>query len=50
MDVIKCTDYVIDVGFDGGDKGNYLVSWGTPEKVVKCKDFYNAEYLNEKLD
>jgi excinuclease ABC subunit A len=39
MDVMKCADYVIDVGFDGGDKGSHLVSLGTPEKVVKCKEF-----------
>ena len=36
---MKCADYVIDVGFDGGDKGSHLVSLGTPEKVVECKEF-----------
>lgn len=49
MDVIKCADYIIDLGPGGGDKGGNIVSCGTPEEVVKCKDSYTAEYLKEKL-
>ena len=49
MDVIKCADYIIDLGPGGGDKGGYIVSSGTPEEVVKCKESYTAEYLKEKL-
>ena len=49
MDVIKCADYIIDLGPGGGDKGGYVVSSGTPEEVVKSKESYTAEYLKEKL-
>ena len=49
MDVIKCADYILDLGPGGGDKGGHLVSCGTPEEVVKCKESYTAEYLKEKL-
>lgn len=50
MDVIKCADYIIDLGPGGGDKGGKVVSCGTPEEVVKCKDSYTAKYLKEKLE
>ena len=50
MDVIKCADYILDLGPGGGDKGGYVVSSGTPEDVVKCKESYTAEYLKEKLE
>ena len=49
MDVIKCADYVIDLGPDGGDKGGYLVACGTPEEVAKCKGSLTAKYLKEEL-
>ena len=49
MDVIKCADYIIDLGPGGGDKGGYVVSSGTPEEVVKSKESYTAQYLKEKL-
>ena len=49
MDVIKCADYIVDLGPGGGDKGGYVVSSGTPEEVVKSKESYTAEYLREKL-
>ncbi len=49
MDVIKCADYIVDLGPGGGDKGGYVVSSGTPEEVVKSKESYTAEYLKEKL-
>lgn len=50
MDVIKCADYIIDLGPGGGDKGGNIVSCGTPEEVVKCKESYTAQYLKEKLE
>ena len=37
MDVIKCADYVIDLGPEGGDKGGNLVAAGTPEEVAKVR-------------
>lgn len=49
MDVIKCADYILDLGPDGGDKGGYIISTGTPEEVVKSTDSHTAEYLKEKL-
>ncbi|MDY3852720.1 MAG: excinuclease ABC subunit UvrA [Prevotella sp.] len=49
MDVIKCADYVIDLGPDGGDKGGHLVFCGTPEDMTKCKDSITGLYLKEIL-
>jgi excinuclease ABC subunit A len=50
MDVIKCADWVIDLGPDGGDEGGHLVYQGTPEGLVKVKESHTAFYLREKLD
>ncbi len=49
LDVIKCADWVIDLGPDGGDKGGNLVFEGTPEDMVKCKESHTGYYLAEKL-
>ena len=49
MEVIKCADYVIDLGPDGGDRGGNLVVAGTPEKVAECEASYTGQYLKEKL-
>ena len=49
MDVIKCADYLVDLGPGGGDKGGYIIATGTPEEVVKCEESYTAQYLKEKL-
>ena len=49
MDVIKCADYVIDLGPEGGDKGGNLVVAGTPEEVAQCAASYTGQYLAEKL-
>ena len=49
MDVIKCADYVIDLGPEGGDRGGNLVICGTPEEVSKCAASYTGQYLAEKL-
>jgi excinuclease ABC subunit A len=45
MDVIKCADYIIDIGPEGGNEGGYLVAAGTPEEIAKCKNSYTAQYL-----
>jgi len=50
MDVIKCADYVIDLGPEGGDKGGNLVVAGTPEEVAQCAVSYTGQYLAEKLN
>ena len=49
LDVIKCADYVIDLGPDGGDKGGELVFQGTPEAMMGCKRSITAKYLKDKL-
>ncbi|MBP3757077.1 MAG: excinuclease ABC subunit UvrA [Prevotella sp.] len=50
LDIIKCADYVIDLGPDGGDKGGDLVCAGTPEEVAKCKKSFTGQYLRDKLN
>ena len=45
IEVIKCADWVIDLGPEGGDKGGYVIFEGTPEKLKKCKESYTAKYL-----
>jgi len=49
MDVIKCADWVIDIGPEGGDKGGNLVFEGVPEKLAKEKKSYTAKFLKERL-
>jgi len=49
MDVIKCADYVIDLGPEGGDKGGNIVAVGTPEEVAACEASYTGQFLKEKL-
>ncbi len=48
-DVIKCADWVIDLGPEGGNEGGNLVFEGTPENMVKCKESYTGVFLKEKL-
>jgi excinuclease ABC subunit A len=50
MDVIKCADWLIDLGPDGGDEGGHLVYQGTPEGILNVKESHTAFYLREKLD
>ncbi len=49
MDVIKCADWVIDLGPEGGDKGGEIVFEGTPEKMIKSKKSITGKYLRKKL-
>ena len=49
LDVVKCADYVIDLGPDGGDRGGNLVCAGTPEVVAASKESITGRYLKEKL-
>lgn len=49
LDVIKCADWVIDLGPEGGSGGGYLLFEGTPEDLVKCENSYTAKYLGRKL-
>lgn len=49
LDVIKCADYIIDLGPDGGDGGGRIVATGTPEKVAQNPKSYTGAYLKEVL-
>lgn len=44
-DIIKCADWVIDLGPEGGERGGRVVFCGTPEDLVKCEESYTAKYL-----
>ena len=49
MEIIKCADYVIDLGPEGGDRGGALVCAGMPEEVARCKESLTGQYLKEKI-
>ena len=49
LDVIKCADYVIDLGPEGGDRGGNLVFAGTPEQLCACHESITGKYLSEKF-
>ena len=50
IELIKCADYIIDLGLEGGKNGGTLIFEGTPEQLAKIKNSYTAKYLKEKLD
>lgn len=50
MDVVKCADWVIDIGPEGGEAGGNVVVTGTPEQIAKCPDSYTGKYLKPKLE
>ena len=49
IELIKCADYIIDLGLEGGKKGGELIFQGTPEELAKNKKSLTASYLAEKL-
>ena len=49
LDVIKCADYIIDLGPEGGDLGGSIVTTGTPEEVSKVKESYTGQFLKKML-
>lgn len=49
LDVIKCADWVIDIGPEGGDGGGNIVGEGTPEEIAKIKDSYTGKFLKQEL-
>ncbi len=49
IDLIKCADYIIDLGKEGGKNGGDLLFEGTPEELIKSNESYTAHYLKEKL-
>ncbi|MGP1345358.1 MAG: excinuclease ABC subunit UvrA [Phycisphaerales bacterium] len=50
LDVIKCADWLIDLGPEGGDNGGTLVATGTPEQVAKAKSSYTGQFLKGMLN
>ena len=49
LDVIKCADYIIDLGPEGGDLGGTVVATGTPEEIAKVKESYTGQFLKKIL-
>ncbi|HEY6142902.1 MAG TPA: excinuclease ABC subunit UvrA, partial [Flavobacterium sp.] len=49
LDLIKCADWIIDLGPEGGENGGQLLAEGTPEEIIKMKKSVTAKYLKEKL-
>ncbi|MGB5238741.1 MAG: excinuclease ABC subunit UvrA [Flavobacteriaceae bacterium] len=50
IELIKCADYIIDLGPGGGEKGGQLVASGTPEELLESELSHTARYLREKLN
>ncbi len=49
LDMIKCADYIIDLGPEGGDEGGTLIASGTPEEIAQCGKSYTGQYLKKYL-
>ncbi|ELC8443220.1 excinuclease ABC subunit UvrA [Clostridium perfringens] len=49
LDMIKCADYIVDLGPEGGDKGGMIVATGTPEKITEVEESYTGKYLKKYL-
>ena len=50
LDAIKCADYVIDMGPEGGEKGGEIVAVGTPEEICACNKSITGQYLKSKIE
>ncbi len=50
LDVIKCADYIIDLGPEGGDGGGRIVATGTPEEVARTEGSFTGQYLKKSLE
>jgi excinuclease ABC subunit A len=49
MHIIKCADYIIDLGPEGGDKGGEVIACGTPEEIIKNEKSYTGKFLKQYL-
>ena len=49
LDLIKCADYIIDLGPEGGENGGQILAVGTPEEIIKNKKSITGKYLKDKL-
>lgn len=50
LDVIKSADWIVDLGPEGGEKGGYIVTEGTPEQIARVKKSYTGQYLKKILN
>jgi excinuclease ABC subunit A len=50
LDVIKCADYIIDMGPEGGDRGGTVIAEGTPEEIANNKISYTGAFIKKMLD
>ncbi len=49
LDIIKCADYIIDLGPEGGERGGSILTTGTPEEIIKSKESFTARFLAEEM-
>ena len=50
LDVIRCCDWIIDLGAEGGDKGGEIIATGTPETVANHPNSFTGKYLKKALE
>jgi excinuclease ABC subunit A len=50
MDVIKCADWIIDMGPEGGERGGRVIAEGRPEEIVEVSESYTGQYLKKRLE
>ncbi len=50
LDVIKCADYIIDLGPEAGEKGGEVVAIGTPEEIIEVENSWTGKYLKTYLN
>jgi excinuclease ABC subunit A len=49
LDVIKCADWLVDLGPEGGEAGGWVIAEGTPERVARVEKSYTGQYLHPIL-
>ena len=49
LDFIKTSDYIIDIGPEGGDAGGKVIAQGTPEEITECEDSFTGKFLRRYL-
>ena len=49
LDVIKCSDWIIDLGPEGGESGGQIIATGPPEELIKNKHSYTGQFLKQQL-
>ena len=49
LEIVKVSDYIIDIGKEGGEEGGFLLCSGKPEDIIKCNDSYTAKFLDKEI-